>query len=434
MKIDRIELFHVAVPLPAPFHPSWIPGFRQTDNRFDLLRLETTDGIVGWSAAPRMGFERRGLGALLGPYLLGERADDIPTVLQRIREMSYLGWRVGWLEAACWDILGKAAGKPVYELLGGHGGRVKLYASTGEVRSGAARVEEVQARVEEGFDTVKLRVHDWTLEQDLAQIRETRAGVGDAVAFGVDANQGWRVAAIADAPRWDLERATAFCKEAEALGFSWVEEPLPNDDYAAMAELRSRVGVPISGGELNSSSLPEFGVMIEKGCLDWYQPDAVMTGGVASTLAIAKKVQAAGHKYSPHTWTNGIGFAINLQVYAASGQDGTVLEYPLDPPGWVPEARDGLIAPWAHDRGHLDLPTAPGLGFEIDRSALARFGTRFYLGTKVRVAVSAVLDRGLSEAKQLGAVRDKRLAERAAGLATSTPESAARAGLAAVGL
>ena len=434
MKIVRIELFHVAVPLPAAFRPSWIPGFRQTENRFDLIRLETSDGLVGWSAAPRMGNERAGLGALLGPYLLGERADDIPTVLQRIREMSYLGWRVGWIEAACWDIIGKAAGKPVYELLGGQGGRVKLYASTGEVRSGAERVEEVQRRVDEGFDTIKLRVHDWTLEEDLAQIRATREGVGDAVALGVDANQGWRVAAIADAPLWDLERATAFCEVATELGFSWVEEPLANDDYAGLAELRRRVGVNISGGELNSQGPPEFDVMLEHGCLDWYQPDAVMTGGIAPTLAIAKAVQAAGFKYSPHTWTNGIGFAINLQVFAASGQQGAVLEYPLDPPGWVPEARDGLIAPWPHDRGHLDLPTGPGLGFEVDRSALARWGKRFYLGTPARVAISAVLDRGLSEARKLGDVRKARMNARSEALASQTPEAAAQAGLAAVGL
>ena len=126
MKISRIDLWHVQVPLPAPFHPSWIPGFAQTENRFTLVRIATSDGAEGWSAGPAMGKERRGLGDLLGPYFLGERADDIAGVRQRIREMGYLGWRCGWLEPACWDLVGRARGVPVWKLLGGRGGRVQL--------------------------------------------------------------------------------------------------------------------------------------------------------------------------------------------------------------------------------------------------------------------------------------------------------------------
>mgnify|MGYP002065406751 CR=1 FL=1 len=77
-----------------------------------------------------MGRERAGLGALLGPYFLGERADDIANVRQRLREMGYLGWRCGWIEAACWDIVGKACGQPVYNLLGGPcRERIRVYAN-----------------------------------------------------------------------------------------------------------------------------------------------------------------------------------------------------------------------------------------------------------------------------------------------------------------
>jgi len=413
MKITRIDLWHVAVPLPSPFHPSWIPGFTQTENRLTLVRLTTASGIEGYSAIQCMGTERAGFGSLLGPYLLGERADDIPSIRQRIREMGYLGLKMGWLEPACWDIIGKAANKPVYELLGGTPGRIKLYASTGEVRSGADRAKEVAARLEEGFDAVKLRVHDFTLQEDVAQIRETREAVGDEVVLGVDANQGWRVAVIADAPRWDLARAIAFCREASEFGYAWVEEPLPADAYDDMVALRKAVDVPIAGGELNGHGLPDFTVMLKLGCLDIYQPDAVFTGGIAAAWEIARRVKAAGLKYSPHTWTNGIGFAINLQLFAASPFRDNRLEYPYDPPGWVPEGRDGLLVePWMHDKGEVVLPRLPGLGFEIDRRALRRYGRRFFVATPARVAYRAVLDRGLNTARALGKVRDARLAER----------------------
>ncbi len=418
MKISRIDLWHVKVPLPAPFHPSWIPGFAQTENRFTLVRLATADGAEGWSAAPAMGRERRGLGDLLGPYFLGERADDIAGVRQRIREMSYLGWRCGWLEPACWDLVARSRGVPVWELLGGRGGKVKLYASTGEVRSGAERLEEVKTRLSEGFDAVKLRVHDWTLEEDLAQLEETRKGLSDDVILGVDANQGWRVAVLADAPKWDYDRALAFCTRAHELGYSWVEEPLPFDAYDDLARLTAATGIDIAGGELNNQGLPELSMMIERGCYDVYQPDAVFTGGLAETLAIARRAEAAGARYTPHTWTNGIGFAINLNLFAASGsRDGKYLEYPFDPPGWVPKGRDGLLqTPWLHEGGELEIPTTPGLGFEIDPAALARYGKRFFTGTKLRVSISAVLDKGLAEAKALGEVRNRRVADRSAAL------------------
>ena len=70
MKIERIELWHVELPLPAPFEPAWIPGYVQTENRFTLLCLRTDSGLEGFSAAPAMGRERECLGALLVPYLL----------------------------------------------------------------------------------------------------------------------------------------------------------------------------------------------------------------------------------------------------------------------------------------------------------------------------------------------------------------------------
>lgn len=418
MKITRIDLWYVSVPLPDVFRPSWIPGLRQAENRFTLVRLITEDGIEGYSAVQSMGAELAGLGSLLGSYLLGERADDIPGIRQRIRELGYLGWRVGWLEPACWDIIGKAAGKPVYELLGGAPGKVQLYASTGTVRDARYRIDEVAARMEEGFDAVKLRVHDKTLEQDIAQIRDTRRAVGDEVVLGVDANQGWRVAVIDDAPRWDLQRAISFCEAAGDADIAWVEEPLPMDAYDDLVALRRASPVAIAGGELNNQGLPEFGIMLERGCFDIYQPDAVFTGGIAATWEIMQKIAAAGAQYSPHTWTNGIGFAINLQLFGAyPHREQKRLEYPYDPPGWVPAGRDGiLVEPWQHNNGYLDLPIRPGLGFEIDGKALKRFGKHLYTATRNRVAIRTVLDRGVGEARKLGAKRDARLKARSAAL------------------
>ena len=120
-------------------HPSWIPGFPQNENRFDLVRVFTDDGVVGVSAGPAMARERDGIGTVLGPYLLGEDPTDIDAMQQRLREIGYLGLRNWWIEPAFWDIKGKLADKPVYELLGGERRPVPVYASTGQVRRSPKR-------------------------------------------------------------------------------------------------------------------------------------------------------------------------------------------------------------------------------------------------------------------------------------------------------
>ncbi|MDQ3958630.1 MAG: mandelate racemase/muconate lactonizing enzyme family protein [Actinomycetota bacterium] len=411
-RVARVELYHFAAPLPATFRPSWIPGFPQNENRCTLIRVVTEDGVEGWSAGPAIGRERAGLGQLIGPYLIGEDATDIDLVQQRLREIGYLGWRNWWIEPAFWDIKGKIAGAPVCRLLGGEPCTVKLYASSGEVRSPAARVEEAEARLAEGFETIKIRVHQ-DEAADVEQVRVTAAAVGDRMSIGVDANQAWRVTAVADAPRWDLDRAKRFADACADAGVAWLEEPLPMDAYDDLAQLTAYSRVPVAGGELHTSGWPELSMMIARRCYSIFQPDAIFTGGIAQTYRLVEACRAAGLSYTPHTWTNGVGFAVNLQLMAASGFAGDrELEFPLDPPGWVPEARDAMLAdPFQHDRGSLTVPDKPGLGFDVDMRALRKHGKRFFVMDRKRLVLFALRDRGISAAREMDAAKKARLAD-----------------------
>ena len=362
-----------------------------------------------------MGRERAGLGELLGPYLLGEDATDIDLIQQRLREMAYLGWRNYWVEPAFWDIKGKLAGKPVYALLGGKPCTVKLYASTGEVKKPAARIREAEARYAEGFRTIKLRVHDFDEAIDIEQVTETAKAIGDKMKIGVDANQAWRVTAIGDAPLWDLQRAKRFADACAEVGVAWIEEPLPMDGYEDLTALTKYSKVPIAGGELHTGALPELKMMIERKCYDIFQPDAVFTGGIAQTFAITKLCREHGLKYSPHTWTNGIGFAVNLQLMAASGfVEEKELEYPINPPGWTVESRDALLeTPFQHKNGTLQTPTLPGLGFNIDRSALHKYGKRFFVMDRKRLMWFSLRTRGLKVSMEIDKVRKKKKRQKA---------------------
>ncbi len=407
--IKKIELFHVEYPLPAPFYPSWIPGFPQKENRFTLIRVTAGSGLTGYSAGPAMGKERSGLGDIVGPYLIGEDAEDIELIQQRLREMSYLGHRNYWIEPAFWDIKGKAAGKPVCELLGGTPCRLSLYASTGEIKEPSERIKQAEKLFEQGFRDIKIRVHAFDEKVDEKHVGETVKAFDDKVKFAVDANQGWRVTIISDAPLWDLKRAQRFAGFCADHGIKWLEEPLPMDAYDDLSALVRSSRVPISGGELNSSGFPELKMMIERKCFDILQPDALFTGGIAQTHKISRLCREHNLDFSPHTWTNGIGLAVNMHMLAASGfQNKMTLEYPLNPPGWTIEARDALLQqPFLHQKGKLDVPKKPGLGFDIDQKALKKYAKRFFVMTKKRLVWFSIRNRGLSTSLEINRNKKK---------------------------
>ena len=395
--IACIELYHVRIPLDKPFYPSWIPGYPAMENRFDLIKIITKDGVEGYSAAPAMASERLGLGHLIAPYLLGHDATDLGLMLQRLREMSYLGVRANWIEPAFWDIKGKIEDQPVYKLLGGRPEPVELYASTGEIKDKDSRIFEAEKWAEQGFKTIKIRVHDFDVQKDIRQVKAVVDAVGDKMAIGVDANQGWRVTIINDAPLWDLERAKYFADACADMQIAWLEEPLPMDDYDGLSALTQYSKVPIAGGEIQTNGKGELKLMIEKKCYDIFQPDAIMTGGIQHTLDVAGHCRKHGLQFTPHTWTNGIGFAVNLQVHLASGFNGIApLEFPVNPPSWTIEKRDGILRkPFMHENGRFHPTHFPGLGFEIDPDKLAAYGEKFFSMNKKEQVFYSLKDKGL---------------------------------------
>jgi len=402
-KIERIELFHINVPLKAPFYPSWIPGYPQTHCRFTLARLTTDDGLVGHAAGHAFTTERQGLGELIGSFLIGTQADDISTVRQRIREASYLGWKNWWLESAFWDLAGKIKNKPVYKLLQEKEETVlkaKVYASSGEVRPFARRKPYLDEIRKMGFQAIKIRVKDPERKDDVTILREVRKEVGDDFVIGVDANQGWPVGIVDPTPLWDLDYAAQVGKVCDELGIAWLEEPLDMHDWDGMAALRKRIKTKVAGGELHGD-WPEVRPLFEHESLDKYQPDACFCGGLTVSKRVMDECRKRNLDFSPHTWTNGLGLLVNLHAFAAWEKRG-ILEYPYEPPGWIPEGRDGIIPPIrVNQDGTIDVPQEPGLGIHIDENRLRRFGHRFYIATPLRIAIKTIREKGLKTALEL---------------------------------
>jgi len=277
------------------------------------------------------------------------------------------------VDVAFWDLVGKAAGKPLYKYWGGTDGEMDLYASTAEMVS-ADRSPDIalQAR-EDGFKAIKLRAHHMDIRDDIRAVAAVREAVGDSMKIMVDANQGC-VLSLAG-PEWDFDTALEFANAMSELGLYWLEEPLHRFDYNGIRKLRDRVDIRIAGGELNEG-IHEFKVMMEKDCYDVYQPDAVFAGGVSMCLDVAAMAMEKGKMFSPHTWSDGIGFAINAHI-AAKVRGCPFLEFPYEPESWTPQVWCAMqTEPFLPENGRITLPDAPGLGIELDEDVIRKHAKR----------------------------------------------------------
>jgi L-alanine-DL-glutamate epimerase-like enolase superfamily enzyme len=366
MKITSIELSRLRRPLDPPFRAAWDPEPRRY---FDatLVTVRTDEGVTGYGSGDAMaGFE-----AYTGLFT----GTDPRQIAAHVRRLETIGFHAGryWpLEAALWDIIGKACGQPVSVLFGGSTDRLPAYASFGELKSPEQRADSVLAACEAGFRAVKIRIGRDDVAGGLAAVRAARQAVGDGFPIMVDLNQWWRMPGDIS-PVLDLVAVRRIAAELADLGVFWLEEPLPAADLAGMRSLREQVGLRVAGGEM-ARTTAELLAALAAGALDVLQPDVVLAVGMLRARTVAELALQQGRWFTPHTWTNGLGVLANLHVAAGVG-GGPYLEFPYDPPGWTPERRDFFLAePVGIDAaGCIRVPAEPGLGAHIDADAVARW-------------------------------------------------------------
>jgi D-galactarolactone cycloisomerase len=358
VKIERVRLERRSIELDPPFHAAWDPEPRRSFEA-TLVLVETDEGLTGIGSGDTMdGFER------YEHLFVGHDPLAVERHVTVLETITFHAGRYWPLEAALWDLAGKAAGKPAAELLGGQLDRVAAYASTGEQRSPGERAESALRLRKEGFTALKLRIDRTRLDEGLAAVEAVREAVGDSMEIMVDLNQGWRMPGDVG-PALDFTTVASTAARLRELDVFWLEEPLPREDVRGYASLRQDSGLRIAGGEM-ARTTRELEAFEAADALDVYQPDAVLSVGLLRERELAERVTARGHFFTPHTWTNGIGLLANLHLTAGVG-GGPYLEFPYDPPGWTPERRDFMLAePVRVDaEGFVTLPDRPGLGFEL---------------------------------------------------------------------
>ncbi len=382
MAITEFETTYLDIPLPADFFPSWIPGRTQSHNRCVVIEVHDDSGHVGVAASTCFEKEQAEVVKyiavdLIGRFLIGADPFEIEKHAKLVDRFAMMfGGRPWLVECALWDLMAKIAGQPLYKLLGGARDRIPAYCSFGEsvlVKDVAARKDAVDARMAEGFRAFKLRSRSVDYRDDVRLMEAIREHVGDDIDLMIDCNQGWNLSPLG--AEWSYEDTREFCRAAELLDFKWVEEPRPRFDFEGLSRLCIDVDITIAGGELNQG-LHEFKILLDRDCLGKLQPDVTLAGGIAMAHKVATLCEARGKDFSPHTWTNGIGLLLNLHL-ACGVPNCHILEYPYEEPGWVPEMRDAMLVEPVRPRdGILEVPSGPGIGVELDRDAMKRYGTR----------------------------------------------------------
>ncbi|MDX1434046.1 MAG: mandelate racemase/muconate lactonizing enzyme family protein, partial [Gammaproteobacteria bacterium] len=266
MKIASVEPIAIEIPFDHGGTPFGWGGQAWTRLSIVLVRVETDEGIVGWGEAFSYACRSAVHAAvrdMIAPVVVGSDARDIAGINRRLQRDLHLQGRYGitifaisGLDIALWDIAGKAAGKPLCELLGGAPrDRIPGYASLYRYRDPEIVAERARAARAEGYPFIKL--HE-IAEREVAAARDA---VGEGVPLMVDTNCPWTPA-----------EARRRARELAPYDIYWLEEPIfPPEDFDSLARLQVDTGIPIAAGE-NACTAFEFQKMLAAGAVTYAQP------------------------------------------------------------------------------------------------------------------------------------------------------------------
>lgn len=329
-----------------------------------LVKVTTDEGLFGWGEAHHgrcPGAIAKLIDTTISELVVGMDAMNVVGVWQRVYQMQLASHGMGYaaamalsgLDLALWDIRAKAAGWPLYKLLGGASKPIKAYA--GGISLGwqapESLAEEAQGYISKGYKAVKLRVGD-NPRDDVARATAVRTAVGDAIEILVDANTGYT-----------LEDARRVMPAYDDLQIGWLEEPFPALDYRSYQVAATFGSTPLAAGE-NHFTRFEFNRLIEDRAVSFVQPDLSKTGGITETMRIAAMTHAWKLSFNPHTSATGINMAATINVLAAVEVpgyfEGDVAKHnPFrDEVGGVPYVVDA--------EGCVKPSETPGLGVEIN--------------------------------------------------------------------
>ena len=351
----------------------WADELKPEDDVHTIVEVLTDDGVTGVGSAFTSKALIESAAKLLRPFLIGERADEPMRVTERLRQTTFWQGRGGAVEhaisgidIALWDLFGKICNQPVSRLLGGcYRDKIKPYGSILFDEPAKLRAK-LQAAVSRGFKAIKLGWRPFgrrDAKTDELLIQTARDTVGPNVEIMVDAGgseQFWP-----HGYKWALATANMLAN----YDVVWFEEALPPDDIEGFIELRRHAPLPIATGECLTRR-QSFRPFLERHAVDVIQPDCTKCGGISEAIRIAWMAYEHNIWYVPHGWNTAVGLAADLHLVAAVPV-ARYVEY-LTPTPYIDEL---ITVPFKLDaEGFLQIPQKPGLGIELNREALKRYG------------------------------------------------------------
>ena len=376
MKITTVKSF--------PVHPGW-------RKNLIFVKVETDSGIYGWGEAYSQYDRDTAVMAqlnALGPYLTGRSPFDIKHFTQfafddyAARRGSVELWcAISGIEQALWDIVGKACGQPVYNLLGGkYREKIRVYANgwsygVKEPDDYARAAEKV---VKAGFTAMKFDPlpAPWRTyipkEHEKHAIRVVKA-IRDAVGPDVDLliEQHRRLAPM---------HAIRLDKQLAEFDLYWMEESCQAEYPDELALIRREIGVPMVIGEATYTKTG-FRPLLEKRSADILNPDVACVGGILELKEIAAMAESFLVAMSPHNYNSTL-VALASTVHASATMPNFIItEYFLPFVDFCDKISPNQLKP---KNGYIELPTGPGLGVDVDEEALKKFPAKVYPARKLR--------------------------------------------------
>jgi galactonate dehydratase len=350
-----------------------------------FVKVETDSGLHGWGEVYTVTAREPALERLvhdLGSYLVGRDPLHIRHFTQALyrdvaikRGSMDFYCAVSGLEIALWDIAGKHFNTPVYNLLGGPcRGRIRIYGQPSGDAGGASGLEALGRRaantVAQGYSALKFDPFPgpWQtyVERDVEReavqrVATVREAVGPEVDILIEVHR-----------RLSPRHAIWVGRQIEGYDPFWYEEPTPAENLDATAQVRRKINVPVVVGEALYTKY-EFREALEKEAADIINPDICNVGGLLELREIAAMAEAHCVAVAPHgNNSTTVGLAASLQV-AACIPNFLIMEYPM---GWERVANEIAANPFKVEQGAIALPTAPGIGIELDEDALAKYPYR----------------------------------------------------------
>ena len=379
MKIDRIEIHPLVGELEEPF--GW--SQRWTHERLQIVvRIWSNSGVYGWG-------ETGGTFASVPAFrdiastLIGENPRRIGAIWETVMQSAYQGGGysgfvsniLSALDMALHDLNGRERGLPVSELLGGKlRDRVCVYATglyytpddlTG--KSWSRFLDEGQGYVDQGFTGMKMKIGGLTVDEDVDRVLALRNHVGDGVRIMVDANEAY-----------DPMTALQVARRLADADVTWFEEPCGSRELDDNRLVTSRSPIPTSGGE-SMATRRDAGRLLKDRVFDIIQPEICNVGGISELKVVATMADAFNTRFVPHFWGTGISFAAIMhtlstipQIPPAHPREPYVNE-PVSEFDQTPHPiRASITDPiFRQTDSFVEVPTSPGLGFEVDEDAVA---------------------------------------------------------------